>query len=141
MGRKRSLLALSLAPLFSLLIKLRDFLNEVFNPGELLAAIALEADIRKQAIWPLIFGLAVGEAREPAESSPVRCTGISVVARCQRLGYECSQELRQGSRMFEPSLEVAGAGLYNRTRGEAVRPESCERSLIKIVENCVAMFA
>ena len=43
--------------------------------------------------------------------------------------------------MLEPRLEVAGTGLDDGARSEAVSGELRERDLGEIVENRVAMFA
>ncbi len=49
------------------------------------------------------------------------------------MGGEGAEEFRKNGRVFQPSLEVAGAGLDDGTRCEAVRRESRERGVGKVV--------
>jgi hypothetical protein len=63
LGRKRCLYASFLSFLFSLFIKLSDFLHEDLGPRILLAAVTLEPNEGEEAIGLAVLGFAIREAR------------------------------------------------------------------------------
>jgi hypothetical protein len=139
LGRK-SLYAPRLPLLFSLLVKLGDLLDEYLGRAILFAAVTLELNERKQAIELAVLGFAVGEARQPPEPSPVRSAWIGIVAIGKRLCCESSDGFWQHSGVLEPGLEVAGAGLNDAARIEAIRYEPRQRSFVEIVEHGETML-
>ena len=82
--------ASSLSLLFSLFIKLGDFLHEDLGHRILLAAVTLEPNEGEETIGLAVLGFAICEAWEPPEPPPVRRAWIGIVATCQRLRDECS---------------------------------------------------
>ena len=106
----------------------------------LLSTVAVQAHEREEAVRLSVFRLAVREAGKPSKPSPVRRAWVSVVPLGQRLRGKGSEELRKHSRALEPGLKVAGAGLDNSTRVEAIRRESRKRGLAEIVERGETML-
>jgi hypothetical protein len=84
----------------------------------LLSTVAMQAHEREETVRLSVFRFAVGEAGQPSKPPPVRRAGVSVVPRGKCLGGKGSEELRKRSRVLEPGLKVAGAGLDNSTRVE-----------------------
>ncbi len=121
-------------------VEFSDLLHEGFCNRILLAGVALEANERVEAFRLLVLGLAVCKAWQSAETSPVRRAGIGVVSTCERLSGEGAEELWKDYRVLEQRLEVAGTGLDDGARSEAVGCELSERDLGEIVEGSVAMF-
>ena len=77
---------------------------------------------------------------QPSKPPPVRCAGVSVVPLGQCLRGKGSEELRKHSRVLDPSLKVAGAGLDNSTWGEAVGREPRNEVSLEIVERGEAVL-
>ena len=102
--------------------------------------MALQANEGKQAVRSLVLGFAVRKAGEPAEPPPVRRARVGVVASGEGLRCEGAEKLWEDCRVLEPCLEVAGTGLDDGARSEAVGRELRERDLGEIVEGSVAML-
>src|SRR5258708_18298908 len=99
----------------------------------------MQAHEWEEAVRLSVFRFAVGEAGQPSKPPPVRRAGVSVVALGQCLRGEGS-ELRKYSRMLEPGLKVAGAGLDNGTWVEAIGSKPRKRGLAEIVERGETML-
>src|SRR3984885_8392852 len=95
---------------------------------------------REKAVRVSVFRFEIGKARQPSKPPPVRSAGVSVVPLGQCLRGKGSEELRKHSRVLEPGLKVAGAGLDNSTWGEAVGREPRKRGLVEIVERGEAVL-
>src|ERR1700758_4152251 len=102
--------------------------------------MAVQAHEREETVRLSVFRFAIGKAGQPSKPPPVRGTGVSVVPLGQRLRGEGSEELRKHSRVLEPGLKVAGAGLDNSTWGEAVGREPRKRGLVEIVKRGEAVL-
>src|ERR1700722_8753654 len=113
MGRKRTLRPSRLAFLLAGSVERGYLLLEGLRHRVLLSTVAVQAHEREEAVRLSVFRFAVGEARKPSKPSPVRRAGVSVVSLGQCLRGEGSEELRKHSRVLEPGLKVAGAGLDN----------------------------
>lgn len=92
-GRKRSLLPSCLSLLFPCRVHLRDLPCEGFGHRVLLARVVFKPNERKQTIRLAILRLAVGEAGQPSESSPVCRTRVGTVSRCQSLAAKMPRSL------------------------------------------------
>ena len=106
----------------------------------LFATVTPELNEGEQAIELAVLGFAVGEARQAPEPSPVRSAWIGIIAIGKRLCGDSSDEFWQHSGMLEPGLEVAGAGLNDGARIEAIRYEPRQRSFVEIVEHGETML-
>ena len=109
------------------LVERRYLLLEGLRRRVLLSTVAVQAHEREEAARLSVFRFAVREAGKPSKPPPVRRAGVSVVPLGQCLCGKGSEELRKRSRMLEPGLKVAGAGLDNGTWVEAVRREPRKR--------------
>jgi hypothetical protein len=94
----------------------------------------MQAHEREETVRLSVFRFAVREAGKPSKSPPVRRAGVSVIPLGQRLRGKGSEEHRKPSRVLEPDLKVAGAGLDNGTWVEAIGREPRKRGLVEIVE-------
>ena len=106
----------------------------------LLPAVTSELNERERAIGLAVLGFAIGEARQPPEPSPVCSAGVGIVATGKRLCSESCDELWQYRRVLQLGLEVAGAGLNDGARMEAVRGEPGQSGLVEIVEHGETML-
>jgi hypothetical protein len=104
------------------LVERRHLLLEGLRHRVLLSTVA--AHEREEAVRLSLFGFAVGEAGKPSEPSPIRRDGVSVVPLGQCLRGEGSEELWKDSGVSKLGLQVAGAGLDDRTRVQAVGREA-----------------
>src|ERR1700722_441551 len=134
MGRKRTLQPFRLAFLLAGSVERRYLLLESLRHRVLLSTVAVQAHEREEAVRLSVFRFAVREAGKPSKPSPVRRAGVSIIPLGQCLRGKGSEELRKDSRVLEPGLEVAGAGLDNSTWVEAVGREPRKRGLAEIVE-------
>src|SRR5258708_29726896 len=141
MGRKRTFQTPRLVFLLAGLVERRYLLLEGLRHWVLLSTVAVPAHEREEAVRLSVFRFAVREAGKPSKPPPVRRAGVSVVALGQCLSGKGSEELRKRSRMLEPGLKVAGAGLDNSTWVEAVGREPRNRGLVEIVEGGETMLA
>jgi hypothetical protein len=105
------------------LVERRYLLREGLRHRVRLSTVVVQAHEREEAVRLSVFRFAVCEAGKPSKPPPVRGAGVSVVPLGQCLRGKGSEELRKRSRMLEPGLEVAGAGLDNSTWVEAARRE------------------
>src|SRR5580704_6674885 len=121
-------------------VERRYLLLEGLRHRVLLSTVAVQAHEREETVRLSVFRFAVREAGKPSKPSPVRRAGISVVSLGQCLRGKGSEELRKDSRVLEPGLEVAGAGLDNSTWVEAVGREPRKRGLAEIVERGETML-
>jgi hypothetical protein len=102
--------------------------------------VTLKTNKREESNRPLVLGFTVRKAGKPTQAPPVCCTWIGVIACGERLSREGSYQLRENGWVLEPRLEVAGTGLDNGARREAVARELRERDLGEIVEGGIAML-
>src|ERR1700677_1088504 len=102
--------------------------------------MAVQAHEREEAVRLSVFRFAIGKARESSKPPPVRRAGVSVIPLGQCLRGKRSEELRKHSRVLEPGLKVAGAGLDNSTWGDAVGREPRKPGLVEIVERGEAVL-
>ena len=130
LGRKRCLQAPCFALLLSCFVKLPDLLHEAFGHRVLLAGVAPKTNEREEAIRPLVLGLAVRETGQSADPPLVRRARVGIVASRQGLRGEGAQELWEDGWVFEPRLEIAGAGLDDGARSAAVGRELREREIV-----------
>ena len=116
MGRKRTFETPRLVFLPAGFVERRYLLLEGLRHRVLSSTVAVQAHEREEAIRLSVFRFAVGEAGQSSKPPPVRRAGVSVVPLGQCLRGKGSEELRKRSRMLEPGLKVAGAGLDNSCR-------------------------
>src|SRR5258708_34766830 len=140
MGRKRTLETPRLEFLLAGLVERRYLLLEGLRHRVLLSTVAVQAHEREEAVRLSVFGFAVREAGKPSKPPPIRRAGVSVVPLRQCLSGKGSEELRKRSGVLEPDLKVAGAGLDNSARVEAVGREPSKRGLAEIVERGETML-
>src|SRR5258707_4904766 len=140
MGRKRTLQTPRLVFLLAGLVERRYLLLEGLCHRVLLSTVAVQAHEREEAVRLSIFRFAVSEAGKPSKPPPVRRAGVSVVPLGQCLRDKGSEKLRKRSRMLEPGLKVAGAGLDNSTWVQAIRREPRKREVSlrssRVVKRC-----
>jgi hypothetical protein len=94
LGRKRILLPAHLSLLLFLFMQLGDLFVKGIDNRVLLPGMADEPNEREEAIRLSIFGFAIGEAGEPADSTPAGGARIGLVASRQSLCCETSNQLR-----------------------------------------------
>ncbi len=97
-----------------------DLVVKGLGHGVLPAAVAAELREGEAAVRSAVLGLAIGETGQAAEAAPVGGAEVGVVAAGESLRGQGAEEFGERACVFEPGLEIAGAGLDDGAGGESV---------------------
>ena len=118
-----------------------DFAREGLGLGVLFAGGADKSNQREVPCGIAVSRLAVAEAGKPSEPPPICRAGVGSVADGKSPGCQAAERLGKYLSMFQPCLEVAGAGFDNGARREAIGNKTGEDGAVKVVKDGETVFS